>query len=105
MLQEKRINDYWNVDGDRPLSDSWTGFTKFTLLNEKPPEGFMWSEGDFIKIQATTGPDCLWFEICSEMSKAAQKKENEEWAIEKPKVDNARNLRGNYFIDPEDEES
>ena len=40
VLQEKRINDYWNVDGDRTLSDSWTGFTKFTLLNEKPPPGF-----------------------------------------------------------------
>ena len=28
--QEKRIDDYWNVDEDRRLSDSWTGFTKFT---------------------------------------------------------------------------
>ena len=24
------------------LSDSWTGFTQFTL-SEKPPEGYMWS--------------------------------------------------------------
>ena len=31
VMQEKRtINDYWNVDGDRTMSDSWTGFTKFT---------------------------------------------------------------------------
>ena len=30
VLQEKRFNDYWNVDVDRTLSDSWTGFTKST---------------------------------------------------------------------------
>ena len=34
-LQEKRIDDYWNVDSNRHLSDSWKGFTKFTLLKEK----------------------------------------------------------------------
>ena len=35
VLLESRINDYWNVDVDRNLSDSWTGFTKFTSLTEK----------------------------------------------------------------------
>ena len=43
---EKRIDDYWNIDGSRDLSDSWTGFTQFTQLDEKPPEGFMWSGGE-----------------------------------------------------------
>ena len=42
-MQESRIDDYWNIDGSRDLSDSWTGFTQFTLLSEKPPEGYMWS--------------------------------------------------------------
>ena len=42
----KRIDDYWNIDGSRDLSDPWTGFTQFTLLEEKPPDGYMWSEGD-----------------------------------------------------------
>ena len=47
VAQEKRIDDYWNVDGDRNLSDSWTSFTRFTLLNETPPKRFLWSsEGD-----------------------------------------------------------
>ena len=23
----------------------WTGFTQFTLLEEKPPDGYMWSGG------------------------------------------------------------
>ena len=35
VKQEKRIDDYWNIDGSRDLSDSWTGFTQFILLEEK----------------------------------------------------------------------
>ena len=27
---EKRIDDYWNIDGSRDLSDPWSGFTQFT---------------------------------------------------------------------------
>ena len=46
VKQEKRIDDYWNIDGSRDLSDPWTGFTQFTLLEEKPPDGYMWSAGE-----------------------------------------------------------
>ena len=38
------------------------------------------------------------------MSKNANLREKHKWAIEKPKLDNARRLRGIYFIDPEDME-
>ena len=31
VKQERRIDDYWNIDGSRDLSDSWTGYTQFTL--------------------------------------------------------------------------
>ena len=37
VKQERRIDDYWNIDGSRDLSASWTSFTQFTLLSEKPP--------------------------------------------------------------------
>ena len=43
VLLEKQIDDYWNVDGERELSDAWTGFTRFMLLNERPPNGYAWS--------------------------------------------------------------
>ena len=43
VKQEKRIDDCWNIDGSRDLSDPWTGFTQFTLLEEKPPDGYMLS--------------------------------------------------------------
>ena len=35
VKQEKRIDDYWNNDGSRDLSDPWTGFTQVALLEEK----------------------------------------------------------------------
>ena len=54
MLQEKCIDDNWNVDVNRSLSRMY--------------------------------------------------REKQEWANDKPKLDNARRLRGNYFIDPEDGE-
>ena len=39
VKQEKRIDDYWNIDGSRDLSHPWTGFTQFTLLEEEAPDG------------------------------------------------------------------
>ena len=38
------------------------------------------------------------------MSKNAKLREKHKWAIQKPKLDNARRLRGIYFIVPEDKE-
>ena len=54
VLQEKRIDDYWSVDSCKHLSDSWRRFTKYTLLKEKPPAGYMWSGRSLTKIQTTT---------------------------------------------------
>ena len=84
VMQEKRIDDYWNVDENRSLSDSWTGFTMFALLMEKPTPGFMWSCGRLTRIQATTTPDHVWPEIWIKIGKSAQKKEKEEWAKGNP---------------------
>ena len=44
VMQERRIDDYWNIDGSRDLSDSWTGFTQFIVLSEKPPEVMEFNE-------------------------------------------------------------
>ena len=38
------------------------------------------------------------------MGKNAKLKERQKWSHEKPHLDNARKLRGIYFIDPEDKE-
>ena len=45
-MQERRIDDYCNIDGSRDLADYWTGFTQFTVLELKLPVGYLWSRGD-----------------------------------------------------------
>ena len=103
VLQEKRVDDYWNVYSNRSLSDAWRGFTKLTFLTGKTFKGIcVVRERRLTKIQATTRPDHVWPQIWTKIGKAAQNREKREWAKEKPKLDNARRLRGMYFIDPDD---
>ena len=104
VMQDSRIDDYWNIDGSRDLSDSWTGFTQSTPLEEKPPDGYMWSGRRLTKRQVTSRPDHLWPELWTKLERNAELKEKQKWSIDKPKLDNARRLRGIYFIDPEDKE-
>ena len=104
VMQEKRIDDYWSIDGSRDLSDPWTGFTQFTLLDEKPPDGNTWSGGRLTRKQLTSRPDHFWPELWTKLGRNAKLREKQKWSIEKPKLDNARRLRGIYFIDPEDKE-
>ena len=103
-MQEKRIDDYWNIDGSRDLSDYLTGFTQFALLEEKPPDGYMCSRRRLTRKQLTSRPDYLWPELWEKMGKNAKLKERQKWSHEKPQLDNARTLRGISFIDPEDKE-
>ena len=91
VMQESRIDGHWNVDVDRHLSDSWTH-----NKNEEPPNLRKSSNYQTLII--------LWPVIWSDMLKAAQKKEKQEWAFEKPTLDDARRPRVIYFIDPEDGE-
>ena len=104
VKQEKRIDDYWNIDGSRDLSDLWTGSTQFTLLDEKAPDGFLWSGERLTRKQLTSRPDHLWPELWKSMGKHAKLKEKEKWCNEKLHLENARKLRGIYFIDPEDKQ-
>ena len=69
VIFERRIDDYWD------LSDSWTGFTRFTVLDEKAPDGKTWSGERLTKKQTTSRPDYLWPEIWKDMSEAPQLKE------------------------------
>ena len=44
-MQERRTDDYWNVDTNRSLLASWKGFTKFPRLQEELPKrilGVQW---------------------------------------------------------------
>ena len=80
LSREKRIDDYWNIDGSRDLSDLWTGFTQFTLLKEKAPDGYMWAGGRLTRKQRTSRPDHLWPELWKSMGQHAKLKEKEKVA-------------------------
>ena len=80
VKQEKRIDDYWNIDGSRDLSDSWTGY--------------MWSGERSTRKQFTSRLDLLWPELWKSMGKHAKLKEKQKWSNEKIHLENARKLRG-----------
>ena len=104
VKQEKRIDDYRNIDGSRDLSDPWTGFAQFTLLEEKAPDGLIWSRGRLTRKQLISRPDHLRPELWKSTGKHAKLKEKQKWSHEKLHLESARKLRGIYFIDPEDKE-
>ena len=54
--------------------------------------------------KTTSRPDNVWPDTWKHMCDASKRKEKQKWAIEKPKLDNARRLRGIFFIEPDDEE-
>ena len=64
----------------------------------------MWSGQWLTNIQTTSRPDHIWPDAWTRIGKAAQRSEKQDWAIEKPKIEHARKLRGVYSIDPSDEE-
>ena len=41
VMQEKRIDDYWNVNENRSLSDTWAGF--HNIYSAEPPKKYLWS--------------------------------------------------------------
>ena len=53
--------------------------------------------------QTTLRPDNVWPDMWKHMSDAAKRKEKQKWVIEKPKLDNSRQLHGIFFIEPDDE--
>ena len=60
--------------------------------------------GDLQGNKKTSRPDDVWPDMWKFMSNAAKKNAKQRWAIEKPKLDNAKQLTGIFFIEPNDEE-
>ena len=90
VLLEKNVDDYWNVDGERELSDAGTGFTRFIVLSERLPDGFSWSGERLTRNQTTSRPENVWPDMWKHIYDAAKRKAKQMWIIEKPKLDNAR---------------
>ena len=66
------------ISMSRDLSDYWTGFTQFYQLQEKPPNGYMWSGERLTRKQLTSKPDHLWPELWEKMGKSAKLKEKQK---------------------------
>ena len=75
-------------------------------LPSLPPKGSMLLlvRVRLTKRQATSKPDHLWPELWIKLARNAKLREKQKWSIEKPKLDNARRLRGICVIDSEDKE-
>ena len=85
------INDFWSMSGN------------FKNRHHVEPRVKLYSPREDKKaayIQARS----LWPELWTKLGRNAQLKERQKWSHEKPKLDNARKLRKNFFIDPEDKE-
>ena len=74
VLLEKHIEHLWNSDEYRELSDAWTGFTRFFLLIEMPPDGYTLSGGRLTRKQTTSRPDNVWPDMSKHMSDAVKRK-------------------------------
>ena len=104
VKQERRIDDYWNIDGSRDLSDPFYRSHSVYSIGRKSSRRIYVVGGRLTRKQLTSGPDHLWPEIWKTMGKNAKLKEKQKWSNEKLHLENARKLRGMFFIDPEDKE-
>ena len=104
-VKQKRIRE-----PDCHKKGGWVAIGTFVVTHpsEKVPilcnTRYMWFGRRLTKIQGTTRPEKVWPQVWTKNGKAAQKREKQEWAIEKPKLDIARRLRVIYFMDPENGE-
>ena len=101
VLLESRIDDYWNVDGDRMLPVPWTAFTQFTISNDKTSRWLLVVRREIDESSSPILHDQKFGQRCR---KVLNKKIEGNWAIEKRQIDNARQLTGIYYMDLDDME-
>ena len=98
VKQERRIDDYLNIDGSRDMSDYWTCFTQYYSIGRKTVQTDICGPGrDWQEKQLTSRPYHLWTELWTrKVGRNAKLKERQKWSHEKLQLDNARKFRG-YF--------
>ena len=103
VLQEKRFNDYHDVDVDRILSEWWTGFTKFTSLIEKLPHMFGLGRATHKDPDNYQTWSSVTWDLDSHVKSSSEERgaKNGLW---RNQLDNARKLRDICFIDAKDGE-
>ena len=105
VLQEKRIDDdYQKCRSEQTLVRFLERIHKVHFIERKTSKAIYVVGRRLTKIQATTRSGHVCPEVWTKIGNAAQNRERQEWTKERLKLDNARRLRGIYFIDPGDEE-
>ena len=79
VMSEKHIEDYWNVDGEKELSNAWTDFTRFIVLKETTTRWiYTVREGRLTRKQMTSRPDTVWPDIWKHMSDGSEQERKAE---------------------------
>ena len=75
VMLEKQIEHYWNVDGEKELSDAWTGFTKIRSSRGKATRRiFMVGEETYKETKLLVLMMCETWEFMSDAAKKKQSK-------------------------------
>ena len=115
-IPKSECPDIWIRPPRHKWPKSWSSIEDPVVPLERnlyghPLAGLLW-ERQFEKIllnygwEKVSNSDSLhpWPELWKSMGKHAKLKEKQKWSNEKLHLENARKLRGIYFIDPEDKE-
>ena len=104
VKQEKRIDDNWNIDGSRDLWDPWTGFTQFTLLEEKALDGYMWSRERLTRKQLTFRQIIYGQNSGAKWERVPSWRRSKSGHMKCSILITRENCEESIFIDPEDKE-
>ena len=63
---------------EEELSDAWTGFIRFVLLKERPPEGYTLSGWRLTRKQRTFRPDDVWPHTSKKCPMQQRRKQNKD---------------------------
>ena len=72
------------------------------MLNKGPLQGDAWVNGRLTRTQVTSSPETSRPEVWSSMPKCAQKKAQQQWDIERPQIQPARQKRKHHDIPPDE---
>ena len=73
-------------------------------IRRETSDGYLWSGEETDKTASDIQARLFMARTLDEIGKECEAEERQKWSREKPQLDNARKLRGIYFIDPEDKE-
>ena len=104
VMSETHIDAYWNVDGNRNFRNAWTGFTRFNCIERETTWWiFMIREETDEETNDLKTRQCVARFVEADVC-ASKRKEKQKCTVDKPKPENARRLRGIFFIELDCEE-